>query len=63
MTSNERKQIARCLMHLHPSVNNPDAAARGLSAIYRATRTARNQQYILAVAREYGLINNPDFRT
>lgn len=59
MTKNERKQIERSLMHL--LVDNPDAAARGLSAIYRSTRTNGTQQHVFEVAKQYNLHTNPNF--
>ncbi len=62
MTSNERKNIARCLMHLKAGIDNPAAAARGLSAIYRSTRTTRTQQFVFETAKQYGLHTHPDFR-
>ncbi len=60
MTKQERKLVDRCLMHL--TVDNPDAAARGLSAIYRSTRTTGTQQHVFEVAKQYNLHTNPNFR-
>ncbi len=59
MTKQERKLVDRSLMHL--LVDNPDAAARGLSAIYRSARTTGTQQAVFEIAKQHNLHTNPDF--
>lgn len=59
MTKQETKEIAKIIAygeHL-----GKDYMARALSALYRATRTTKNQNEILALGVAYGLVSNPEW--
>jgi hypothetical protein len=60
MTKAENREIATALRYSAAGLG-PDYLARALSALYRSARSAKSQNEILAIARAYGVLSNPEF--
>ena len=59
MNKSQLKQYA--MIQAHAMTGNLDAAARGLSAMYRAAMSNKSRGAIIAAANELKIINNPEF--
>jgi hypothetical protein len=60
MTKAENREIATALRYSAAGLG-PDYLARALSAMYRSARSAKSQNEILAIARAYSVLSNPEF--
>jgi hypothetical protein len=60
MTKAENREIATALRYSAAGLG-PDYLARALSALYRSARSAKSQNEILALARAYSVLSNPEF--
>lgn len=59
MNKSETREVAKIIQfgqHL-----GADYMARGLSALYRAARTTKSQEQILAIAVAYQVVSNSEF--
>ena len=61
MTKSEQREISTAIRYSAAGLG-PDYLARALSALYRAARTSKSQNEIMAVALAYGVVNNPEFK-
>lgn len=59
MNKTQLKQFA--MIQTHAMGGNLDAAARGLSAMYRAAMSAKSKAALMAEAHALGLTNHPEF--
>jgi hypothetical protein len=59
MNKQQLKQFA--MIQAHAMTGNIDAAARGLSAMYRCAMTNKSKAAILAAASQLAIRNNPEF--
>jgi hypothetical protein len=59
MNKNQLKQFE--MIKAHATTGNVDAAARGLSAMYRAAMSNSSRGAIMAAAFELKLSSNPEF--
>ena len=59
MTKSETREITKTIAY--GSELGSDYMARAISALYRAARTTKSQNEILAIAVAYGLVSNPEF--
>jgi hypothetical protein len=59
MTKSETREAAKTISY--GVTLGPDYMARALSALYRAARSRKSQNEILAVALSYGVISNNEF--
>jgi len=59
MNKSQLKQFK--MIQAHAMMGNLDAAARGLSALYRAAMSAKSKAAILNAADNLGIRNNPEF--
>jgi len=59
MNKSQLKQFE--MIKAHAMTGNLDAAARGLSAMYRAAMSAKSKAAILAAATQLNIRNNPEF--
>jgi hypothetical protein len=59
MNKQQLKQFA--MIQAHAMTGNIDAAARGLSAMYRAAMTNKSKAAILAAATQLNIRGNADF--
>ena len=59
MNKSQLKQFG--MIQAHAMTGNLDAAARGLSAMYRAAMSNKSRDAIIAAATDLKLINNPEF--
>ena len=60
MTKAENREIATAIRYSAAGLG-PDYLARALSALYRAARSAKSQNEILAIALAYGVVSNEEF--
>lgn len=60
MTKSEIREVSLCIKYSAAGLG-PDYLARALSALYRAARSAKSQNEILAIAVSYGAVSNPEF--
>jgi hypothetical protein len=60
MTKSETREITRCIA-LHSAGLGLDYLARALSALYRAARTTKSQNEIMAVALAYKVVSHDEF--
>lgn len=60
MTKAENREIATALRYSAAGLG-PDYLARALSSLYRSARSAKSQNEILALARAYSVLSNPEF--
>jgi hypothetical protein len=59
MTKAETREVTKCIAYANEL---GDAyLARALSALYRAARTTKSQDDIMAVALAYAVVTNPEF--
>ena len=59
MNKTQLKQFK--MIQTHAMMGNLDAAARGLSAMYRAAMTNKSKAAIMNAAGNLGIRNNPEF--
>lgn len=59
MNKSQLKQFA--MIQSHAMAGNLDAAARGLSAMYRCAMSNKSRGAIIAAANDLKIINNPEF--
>lgn len=59
MNKSQLKQFA--MIQVYAMTGNLDAAARGLSAMYRAAMSNKSKAAILAAAAQLSIRNNPEF--
>jgi hypothetical protein len=60
MTKAENREIATAIRYSAAGLGS-DYLARALSALYRSARSAKSQNEILALARAYSVLSNPEF--
>ena len=60
MTKSETREVALCIKYTAAGLG-PDYLARSLSALYRAARSTKSQNEIMALAHAYGVASNPEF--
>jgi hypothetical protein len=58
MTKAENREIATIIKMQHFGANY---VARALSALYRAARSTKSQNEIMAIALAYGVVSNDEF--
>lgn len=59
MTKSENREIINVVRYINAGMT--DTAARALSALYRAARTTKSQNEILAFGMAYKLVSLPDW--
>lgn len=59
MTKSETRELANVAKYI--AAGMIDTAARSVSALYRAARTTKSQNEILAFALAYRLVSHPEF--
>jgi hypothetical protein len=59
MTKSETREVQKIIVY--GKTLGADYVARGLSALYRAARTAKTQREIFELADDHGLTSNPEF--
>ena len=59
MTKSETREVAKTIQY--GQTLGTDYMARALSALYRAARSAKSQNEILAIALVYGVVSNNEF--
>jgi hypothetical protein len=59
MTQTETREVAKAIQY--GQTLGADYMARALSALYRAARTTKSQNAILAVALAYSVVSNDEF--
>ena len=60
MTKSETREVSKVIAY--SAQLGTDYMARALSALYRAARTAKSQEQILAVAMAYRVVSNDEFK-
>ena len=60
MTKAENREISTIIRYSAAGLG-PDYMARALSALYRAARTTKSQNEIMAIALAHGVVNNREF--
>ena len=60
MTKSETREVTKCIA-MHNAGLDLDYLARALSALYRAARTAKSQNEIMAVALAYKVVSSSEF--
>ena len=60
MTKSETREISTAIRYTAAGLG-PDYLARALSGLYRAARTTKSQNEILAIALSYGVVSNDEF--
>jgi hypothetical protein len=60
MTKSEIREISIIIRYSAAGLG-PDYMARALSALYRAARTSKSQNEIMAIALAHGVVNNREF--
>jgi hypothetical protein len=60
MTKSETREISKAISYTAAGLG-PDYLARALSALYRAARSKKSQNEILAIAMAYGVVSNEEF--
>lgn len=60
MTKSETREITRAINYAAAGLGQ-DYLARALSALYRAARSTKSQNEILALALSYGVVSNSEF--
>ena len=60
MTKSEQREISLAIKYSDAGLG-PDYLARALSALYRAARSAKSQNEILALALAYGVVSHSEF--
>jgi len=59
MTKSENREVLNAVRYINAGMT--DTAARALSALYRAARTAKSQNEILALGVAYNLVSLPEW--
>lgn len=59
MTKSETRELANVAKYI--AAGMIDTAARSVGALYRAARTTKSQNEILAFAMAYRLVSHPEF--
>lgn len=59
MTKSETREVAKTIQY--GQTLGADYMARALSALYRAARTTKSQNEILAIALAYSVVSNDEF--
>jgi hypothetical protein len=60
MTKFETREISKAISYTAAGLG-PNYLARALSALYRAARSAKSQNEIMAIALAYGVVSNSEF--
>jgi hypothetical protein len=60
MTKSEIREVALCVKYSEAGLG-ADYLARSLSALYRAARSTKSQNEIMALAHAHGVASNPEF--
>jgi hypothetical protein len=60
MTKSEQREVSLALKYTAAGLG-PDYLARALSALYRAARSAKSQNEILALALSCGVVSHDEF--
>ena len=60
MTKSESREVSLTLKYTAAGLGS-DYLARALSALYRAARSTKSKQEIMAIASSYGAIGHPEF--
>jgi hypothetical protein len=60
MTKSETREVSKAISYTAAGLG-PDYLARILSALYRAARSKKSQNEILAIAVSYGVVSNNEF--
>jgi len=60
MTKSEIREVSKAISYTAAGLG-PDYLARALSALYRAARTTKSQNEIMAIALSYGVVSNDEF--
>ena len=60
MTKSEQREVSLAIKYSDAGLG-PDYLARALSALYRAARSAKSQNEILALALAYGVVSHSEF--
>lgn len=60
MTKSETREVSTAIRYSAAGLG-PDYLARALSALYRAARSRKSQNEIMAIALSYGVVNNREF--
>lgn len=60
MTKSEIREVSTAIRYSAAGLG-PDYLARALSALYRAARSSKSQNEIMAIALSYGVVNNREF--
>jgi hypothetical protein len=60
MTKSESREVMTCIKY-HLAGLDDNYLARALSALYRAARSKKSQNEIMAVAVAYSVVSNPEF--
>ena len=60
MTKSESREVALCIKYSAAGLG-PDYLARSLSALYRAARSTKSQNEIMAIALSYGVVSHHEF--
>ena len=59
MTKAETREVTKCIAYANQL--GDDYLARALSALYRAARTTKSKDAIMAVALAYAVVTNDEF--
>lgn len=60
MTKSESREVERAINYAAAGLG-PDYLARALSALYRAARSTKSQNEIMATAHAHAVTSNPEF--
>jgi hypothetical protein len=60
MTKSETREVSKAISYTAAGLG-PDYLARALSGLYRAARTTKSQNEIMAIALSYGVVSNDEF--
>ena len=61
MTKSEIRDVSLAIKYTAAGLG-PDYLARALSALYRAARSAKSQNEIMAIALSYGVVSHNEFK-
>lgn len=60
MTKSESREVALSIKYSEAGLGK-DYLARALSGLYRAARSTKSQNEIMAIALAYSVVSNPEF--
>ena len=60
MTKSEIREVSLSIKYTAAGLG-PDYLARALSGLYRAARSTKSRNEIMAIALSYGVVSNPEF--